>query len=526
MGQEPYTSLDYALMIGLAALALIGGLLFAWYVVERIPHIEDEAAYLFQAGVFARGKLWAPFPADLSPYFTPFVVQVGGHWIGKYPIGWPLILALGMLFGAKWVVNPVLGALLVAVIYALGRDLFDRQIGVMAGMLTLTSPFFLISSSNFMSHAAGALWAALIAYGFLRVDRAHEQGRTDAGWAALIGFSAGMLAITRPLTVFGIILPFAVVIVLKWLREPRTLNVLIRQYWLVILIGAIVLGIQAAYLYLATGSPTTNLYLIVWPYDRVGFGPGHGVLPGGHTLIQGLSTTAQDLACWASILLGLPYLSWIPVALGVYFAARELPSSERFWVWLMPTSFLSLVAIYVAYWVGAEAYGPRYYYEVHALLMVLAAVGIRGASRYLWERWQKIRRDERDHIAGLENVEAPAQGVFPMAYWLLAILIMLNLVFYMPGQIRKQFLLYDITRAPLDQIQELSRGKPVLVMVRGNYWYQYAALFSENTPWFDGPIVALHDSNPESTVKVIALYPDREVWFYKEGHFSKTPPPY
>src|SRR5512139_2295097 len=176
MERQPYTRLDYATIVVLFLIALAAGLWMAWNINDRIPHLEDEIAYLFQARTYMRGQLWAPIPPRPSPFFTPFVINLeNGKRVGKYSIGWPLLLAIGEKFGAGWVVNPILGSLTIALIYMLGRDLFDIQVGLIAGLLAISSPLYLIQSSTYMSHAAACFWAALLAFAFLRGDLAREK---------------------------------------------------------------------------------------------------------------------------------------------------------------------------------------------------------------------------------------------------------------------------------------------------------------------------------------------------------------
>jgi hypothetical protein len=52
----------------------------------------------------------------------------------------------------------------------------------------------------------------------------------------------------------------------------------------------------------ATGSPTTDLYRLVWSYDRLGFGDGHGRT--GHTILNGLRHARFDLSLASADLYG------------------------------------------------------------------------------------------------------------------------------------------------------------------------------------------------------------------------------
>lgn len=501
------------LILGLLALAATTGM--AYFITERLPHLEDEIAYLYQARTYARGALWAPPPPNRSAFFTPFMLIVNGHWLSKYTIGWPLVLALGERIGIGWLVNPVLGALSVMLIFALGRELFGRQVGTLAGLLALSSPFFLIQSSTYMSHAASAFWTTLLMWAWLRIDATREVGRAGRRWAALGGLAVGMLILTRPLTALAVCLPFAIVLLGRAIRQPRAIPSLAGSYWPLALVAMLVAALQPAYLYVATGSPTTNLYTMVWPYDRVGFGPEFG--RHGHTLRQGLITAYRGLLLWASELFGWRNASWAPLIPGLIFALKAVRPERRSWPFLLAGPFVALVAVHVAYWVGAQVYGPRYYYEGHAGLAILAALGLRGLLGLMIGR----RKWDAEALLGRGNLHS----AWPV-YTLLAALIAVNVCTYLPGRLADWHGLYGIQRAPLEQLEALRRSDRVLVMVRGRRWIEYAAFFALNSPWLDDPVVAAHDLRPDLTAYVLSLYPDREVWYYAYGAFTPRPFPY
>jgi 4-amino-4-deoxy-L-arabinose transferase-like glycosyltransferase len=502
-------------MLGLALTALACSILMACFVTERLPHLEDEIAYLFQARTLARGALWAPVPPVPGAFFTPFVLVVNGRWIGKYPIGWPVVLALGERFGAGWLVAPVLGALTIALIYMLGRELYDRQIGILAGLLGLSSPFFLLQSSTYMSHAASCFWTALLTWAFWRSEQAQEEGRNTQWWAGLAGVAVGMLALTRPLTAVAVVFPFAAVLLIRAVRS-RQFVPLFRAYWPMAVIALLLTALQPLYLYVATGSPTTNLYTMVWAYDRVGFGPEFG--RGGHTLAKAFQNAARDLRYWVNDLFGWPQTSWVPLIPGLAFGVIEIQRGRKGWPFLLLAPFVALVVVHLAYWVGAWVYGPRYYYEGHAGLCILAALGLRGVIRLLIGLSKRLRnRRLADHIWQLEP-----RRLWPV-FLLLAALIAVNGLVYLPVRIRDWHGLYGITRAPITRLESLSQSDRILIFVDSAHWREYAPFFYFNTPWLDGPIVAAHAGSAERNAQVIALYPDREVWYYKPDIFWRSP---
>lgn len=102
-----------------AAIFFVEALFVYFIVTQRYPISGDDYSYLYQAKLFASGKLWAQDPLyDPSlPFYgcveTYCLRDDQGHRFSKYPPGWPAILSLGACFDTPWLVNPLLGALLV-----------------------------------------------------------------------------------------------------------------------------------------------------------------------------------------------------------------------------------------------------------------------------------------------------------------------------------------------------------------------------------------------------------------------------
>jgi 4-amino-4-deoxy-L-arabinose transferase-like glycosyltransferase len=97
---------------------------------------------------FARGH---HFHASSGSFLVPFVVDYEGQRFGKYPLGWPAMLALGIALGARSLVNPLLAGLGVWLTYRLGKRTLGETVGLLAAGLTLTSPFFLLNSGSLLS---------------------------------------------------------------------------------------------------------------------------------------------------------------------------------------------------------------------------------------------------------------------------------------------------------------------------------------------------------------------------------------
>jgi asparagine N-glycosylation enzyme membrane subunit Stt3 len=133
-----------ALFFSLAGVA--AAFLVAIQVFEAVPRVEDEMAYVWEAKVLAHGQLTAPTPPEPQSMLVPFVVDANGHRSSKYPPGWPMVLALGTLLGIRTWVNPLLAGLAVWLTFRLGQKVINTLTGLLAALLTVTSPFYLINS--------------------------------------------------------------------------------------------------------------------------------------------------------------------------------------------------------------------------------------------------------------------------------------------------------------------------------------------------------------------------------------------
>jgi hypothetical protein len=301
-------------------------------VFEHLPHLEDEMAYLFQAKTLERGHLVIDTPQPRRAYWQPFVVDYDatGERFGKYSLGWPLLLAVGVNFGVWWIVNAWLAGLSVALVYRLGREIFNPDVGVIAAALMAFSPMALLLNGTLMSHTSALFFTLLFAYGYWRMERSR---RHTPGWGIVAGLSLGMVVINRPAAGVAIAIPFVlwsgfkvVRALLETLRRypPNTgvstadndvialpeanrldwgkLFAALRPVAALAAAAILVCTLIPIYNAAATGNPTKNLYLLVWNYDTLGFGANIG--RHGHNLEKGFRQTRWDLSLTAADLFG------------------------------------------------------------------------------------------------------------------------------------------------------------------------------------------------------------------------------
>jgi Gpi18-like mannosyltransferase len=114
-----------------------------------------------------------------------------------YPPGWPAVLAVGLLAGLDWLLNPLLGLCILWLTYRIAILVFDQRVGQLAVILMVMSPFFLFNSVGFMAHPlGGAMLAAATLFLF--------HGLKSRGLGHPFGtlLLAGLALLVRPWTAF------------------------------------------------------------------------------------------------------------------------------------------------------------------------------------------------------------------------------------------------------------------------------------------------------------------------------------
>lgn len=482
----PITDQPEKLILVVCALTLVATAAVAYFAFERLPHLEDEVAYLFQAKTMAIGRLTVPSPSSPDSFWTPFVLDFQGQRFGKYPPGWPAVLSAGVLTRTPWLVNPLLAALAVYLVYRLGQTLYDGRTGLLAAVLALTSPLFLVLGGSYLSHLASLVWLLLFSLWFVWV----AQGR---GWPFALGagVALGMAFMTRSMTAMAYAVPFAAYSLVQIVqrRQPHWTH-----YLLVALSGAGVAALLPAYQWHVTGDPWLNPYLLWWPYDRLGFGPGIGAMPGGHSPFYAWINLEQDLSRAATDVLGWPGLSWLPLALGLALRPRR-PRD-----WALPLPFLCLAVAYLFYWIGSPArlWGPRYYFEGFGGLWLLGAVGLlkvwdRAKSKHTWAR--------------------------PALLATLVIVVSGSLAVNLPTRMGEAHGFYGISRTQLEPIEQADL-RDALVFVYADRWLEYGAMLAEMSPTLDDSVVYARGSGPEADAAVMAEYPGRAVYYLVDGQLD------
>ena len=347
---------DRRLLLGLAALACLLPVAVALGPLQGIPHVSDEIAYTLQSRLLAAGARTGPGVDDPNLAAYPFWVP-GPESHSPFPIGWPMLLAVGERLGVPWLVNPLLAALLPPLTFLTARAWSDdARLPRLAALLVAASPGVWLLAASRMSHTS-VLVALAIALAAISTRRA---------WAAA-GLALAYVVLARPFD--GVLLGAPLVLWGLWRADTPT-----QRATLVLLP---LLGVFGTLLdnYAITGDILRfpmNVYLdeMARPgCNRLGFGADVGC----HATLGTIGHTPEKAAIFAGeaalrldrMLLGLPG-GLIAAAAGAVLLWRRAP------LWIVPLVVLG----YMLYWSPGRALGARFWHPLYLLLPALTAAGL------------------------------------------------------------------------------------------------------------------------------------------------------
>jgi hypothetical protein len=146
----------------------------ALLVYRAHPLSMDEYAPLFQARVFARGRLDAQVPKLMLPRLLPpirWFIEFGpeGAMLSGYSPGFALLLTPFVWLGCPWLLNPLLGGATLALAWHLARRLWPGTAAPgWALLFTAASPAFSVNAISY--YTMGAHLAASLAFAALALE--------------------------------------------------------------------------------------------------------------------------------------------------------------------------------------------------------------------------------------------------------------------------------------------------------------------------------------------------------------------
>ncbi|HEY3123118.1 MAG TPA: glycosyltransferase family 39 protein, partial [Thermoanaerobaculia bacterium] len=465
--------------------ALFGRLSVSEKILEGLAHTPDEVSYLLQSKWLVANRLYQPASAIQEHLAVPFTYVRDGKWFSMYPIGWPLLLAIGEAAGLPQIVSPVLGAIYVLLVFLIGKELYGKLVGLAAALLAALSPMAVLMSASYLSHSPAALTIALFLWLFLVARR-----RRSLSLFGLSGASLGYAFGIRPVTAVAIAVPFALLIVWELVRSSER-PLLLRSnaaFAVGFVIGALPVLIAN---HLITGSALSFAY-------SYGAGISFSLknLPIGLMYLD--ATTASVLPAifgWGwGILSG-----WLVLSLTLAFACVPflIRRPGRFEV-LLGAMFLVLPLSFLAWgFHGLHGYGPRFYFEAFLGIYLLTARGFfllggidseRGGGGFRWGR-----------------------GVALLSVGLLLLLV-LSTALTLPSRMRL-YRGYNGVSSALEAAISREKIHRALILFPDDSWFPWGAASNLLPADLHGDL-AFAVSRPDNS-KLAAFYPDRPayMWF-------------
>lgn len=244
----------------------------------------DTVSYLFQAKLFAEGKISLPEPPDYGFSSSPHINILHGKWYSKYPFGNALMLMFGVFVKAPWLIPALATGAALFLLFLIVKETYGKEVALIAIIIGLISPATAGMGSTWFSEPVSRFYLALYLFTLIRI----LNGAGSIIYPLLSGFALGYAFNTRPLSaiVFGVI---GAVFSLYHLFKPSITRVsnelsehnqdqipdqkqLISRLGIFLIPFAVMIFVCMSWNSYFTGNPFTFTHTAAQPYDKIGFG--------------------------------------------------------------------------------------------------------------------------------------------------------------------------------------------------------------------------------------------------------------
>lgn len=244
----------------------------------------DTVSYLFQAKLFASGKISMPEPPEYGLSSSPHINILNGKWYSKYPFGNALMLMFGVFVNAPWLIPALATGGALFLLFLLLKETYGKPIALIAAVVALISPATTGMGSTWFSEPVSRFYLTLFLFTLVRT----LNGSGKAVYPLISGFALGYAFNTRPLSaiVFGVV---GGGFVLYHLYKPIVLGKLaevdrehqedlpargqlIARLGIFLIPFAFMVFVCMAWNSHFTGDPFTFTHTAAQPYDKIGFG--------------------------------------------------------------------------------------------------------------------------------------------------------------------------------------------------------------------------------------------------------------
>lgn len=379
--------------------------------------------------------------------------------------------------GASWLMGPIQSVISLLGAFLLMRRLAGENTARLGGAVIALSPYFLFMSSSHMAHNTNLMFVTWALYYLVR-----GLQRESIAAQAACGFLLGLALNTKPYPIipWAITITLVLSVKLKW----RALPVLLR-----IAAGALLpLGLFLLSNNRFSGDPFSPAYNLARGGELMGFGENKAWFPEygdhAHTPARGLMNLMKQAGTGSTILLGWPFLSFIP-ALAVLLSGKVARRA-----WPLFAAILMIAPFMFIHYAAAIDYGPRHYYTALPAFALLTAAGM----MVLAGRWG-------------QKAEAALGGLFLVS----------TILIYIPDGVRLRSGPWQtIDPVPVKLAEEAVERPAVVFMEASEHGYPniMSGLLATD-PFLDGDIVfCAHQTAGEDLEHIRGIFRGRNAYLF------------
>lgn len=461
-----------------ASLLFIISIFVIYCSISKIYHSQpittDENAYIFEAKLLAKGRFYSRLP-PAREFFRAEQMVLNDKWFSRYPPGHSLVLIPGVLLNFNHLMPIILSSFMIVIIYCFLLKLTKSLIvSAIAGIVTISSPFFIAVSGYCGSHSSFSFFIVL----YLFVLYRNIEGKLKNNRLSFfLGLLWSFIFIIRQYSCLLATTPFVCYHLYLCLRYKCYKNLI---YFALGSIPLIMLFFL--YNYKCTGNPLLQTYSCYDPEEKLGFGLRYS----GEYLFtpqEALKNLKNNIILLDKWLFGLPF----PLLI---ILASVLFSRKTVWKMLSLCSILLLITGYFFfYFPGLGWIGPNYYYDIFPILVILFFWSLSYIYNKYLRKWHTI---------------CLALLIIAPAY-----------IFYYPGFIKKMskgILLRTQELVAFENIKKKNNIHNAIVFFQADYSiFSPPTIFINNSPFLDNDVLTVQDLE-QANYSLMSLYPEREYY--------------
>jgi hypothetical protein len=464
--------------------------IISYFQFHHLPALPEEVIDLFQARIFSTGHASADVP-PLSDFFAFRGILMTDRWFSPAPPGYPLLLAIGYLLRAPWLINPLLAAASVALTYLCAEQMYSEKIARGAAMLMLISPFVLLLSSLYLSYVS-VVFFFLLSLSFLLKG----LQRAQRSFLFLSGLAFGGAILVAPMVAIALDIPWAIFLFRQLLRRNLRISSA----------AALCCGpVVSVFLFFAYRVAAGGDSFVFWPNDALSLGSGYEAgsfaLPaaatGGPTMryfLQAIADLNNRLHYFSAYLLGWPLPSLLLAA--VPFAT----ASKNKWDYLLLGQLICVPLVFFFFFHTEFILGPRYYLAMTPAALILAARGFQAAPL--------LRNRVTGSSEGISHVFLTV---------LILVCIAFNFAYFLPSRLQYNNVssyAFKQLPSPVQRHVESAQIHNAVVFINDFPFYlAYGAGLWLNDPALSGDIIYAHDFGVDN-ILLMRQYSGRKYYRY------------